>query len=153
MRPAAPSASPIAPALVALVALVALLPVAAMAGDAPSSGPCASARLPDRGPLREERERIAAVDADLRARNEALQLRGGTLDVHDMAAVEAYDRDVAALRADAEANDRAWAAYEARQARAHQAAREAVRCGRVAVGGRPGSAPREAAGPAASSGR
>lgn len=123
---------------------------ASAAADAASSParPCTDAHLPDRGPLRAERERIAAVDADLKARNEALALRGGTLDVRDLAAVEAYDRDVAALRAEAAANDRAWEAYEAALARTNQAARDAVRCGRVRVGGRTPATP-DAAAPAA----
>jgi hypothetical protein len=109
------------------------------------AAPCRPGRAPDRGPLKAERERIAAADDALRARSEALQLRGATLDLADMDAITAYNRDVATLQADAAANDRAWEAYQARLAKTNGAARDAARCGRLATGAKPAAPPQRVA--------
>jgi len=135
------------PARLALLVALAYLAQPALAADAiapaPASsatGPCRAVRLPDRGPLKAERDRIAKTDAELRKRNDALQLRGGTLDVTDLAAVDAYNRDVAALEADSAANDHAWDGYEEKLAKANRQSRDAVRCGRLATGAVPARA-------------
>jgi hypothetical protein len=121
----------------------------ASASASASAAPCRLDRRPDSGGLKTERARIATADASLRARSEALQLRGATLDLADMDAITAYNRDVAALEADAAANDRAWDAYEAKRAKADGAGRDAARCGRLATGAKPAAPQRAVPAPAA----
>jgi hypothetical protein len=132
----------------------------AAASPASASSPCHAAAPASptlRADLKSERERIARTDADLKSRNEAMKLRGATLDLQDAASVDAYNRDLAALEADVTANDRAWDAYRARVAQADDARRAAARCGMLAIGARASaSAPAATSGPAkapASAGR
>jgi hypothetical protein len=146
---------PMRPAISAVLLsmfLIGPITVAAAAASAPAcNGAVAPASPSLRADLQAERARIAKVDADLKARNEAMQVRGATLDLRNSAGVDDYNRDLAALQADAAANDRAWDAYRTRVAQADEARRAAARCGTLATGARVAAKAPTASSPSAAS--